>query len=202
LNKYAKANDVIEVRAGELDKLSSIKTGTPLLIYGKNDNQVESFSLAKKYGIMIIGYNLEDSKITREELIEKEKAAYTLAKENGLFYVFCPLAIHAEKYGADLAKNADAVVIQLRNYQLMEDFADKVKEMAANTRSINPNVEVWVQLDVNPRAPGNSNKHQSLNSEKMLQQIKLIENDVDLIAIYYPPKDALVVSEVFTLLRK
>lgn len=202
LNQYAKPDDVIEIRAREIDKLSLITTGTPLLIYGKNDNQIESFNLAKKYGVKIIGHNLEDSKISREELVEKEKEAYELAKKNGLTYVFAPLAIHAEKYGADLAKNADAVVIQLRNYQLQENFAEKVKQMAANIKDSNPSTEVWVQLDVNPRVPGNPNKRQSLQSEEMLQQVKLIENEVDLISIYYSPNDSSVARETFIKLRQ
>lgn len=173
-----------------------------MLIYGKNNDQTESFNLAKKYGIQIIGYNLEDSAITREDLVKKEIEAYTLAKQNGLFYAFAPLAIHAEKYGADLAKNADAVAIQLRNYQLQTDFQKKVREMVANIKNSNPKVEVWVQLDVNPRIPGNQNQRKSLSSEEMLQEIKLIENDVDLIDIYYPPNDASVVNEIFTELRR
>jgi len=202
LNKYAKSDDIIEIRAREIEKLDLIKKGAPMLIYGKNDNQTESFNLAKKYGVEIIGYNLEDSKITKDELIEKEKENYTLAKNEGFFYAFAPLAIHAEKYGADLAKNADAVVIQLRNYQLMDNFADKVKDMTDNIKNSNPDVEVWVQLDVNPRIPGNNKERQSLNIQELLNQIELIQNYVDLISLYYPPNDSTVIIEVFRQLRQ
>src|SRR4030065_2386746 len=132
LNKYANADDIIEVRAREVNKLNSIKIGKPLLIYGKNDDQQESFKTAILNNIKIIGYNLEDARISKDELVNKEKEAYEVAKENGLFYVFAPLAIHAEKYGAELGQNADAVVIQLRNYQLMDNFSEKVKEMSEN----------------------------------------------------------------------
>ncbi|OGM08735.1 hypothetical protein A2W13_00875 [Candidatus Woesebacteria bacterium RBG_16_36_11] len=202
LNKYAKLDDVIEVRAGEIDKLNSVQNGSPLLIYGKNDDQTKAFSLAKEYGIKMIGYNLEDAQMTSDELVEKEKAAYTIAKENGLFFIFAPLAIHAEKYGADLAKNADAIAIQLRNYQLMENFTDKVKDIATNIRSSNPDIEIWVQLDVNARVQGNQNTRQSLSRQEIIEEINQIQDYVDLISIYYPRNDASVAQEVFAELRK
>lgn len=202
LNKYAKPNDVIEVRAGEIEKLNSIQNGIPLLIYGKNDDQSKVYSLIKPYEIKMIGYNLENAQMTLEELVEKEKAAFMLAKENDLFFIFAPLAIHAEKYGAELAKNADAIAIQLRNYQLMENFADKVKEMSLNIRSSNPDIEVWVQLDVNARIGRDPNMRQSLSSQEILDQINQIKEYVDLISIFYPPNDSSVVQEVFTELRK
>lgn len=202
LNRYIAKNDIFEIRARHLDKLNLIKSGTPAFIYGKNDNQTDSFELAKKYGIKIIIYNLEDLKISYEELIEKEKLANELSKTHNLFYVFAPLAIHAEKYGADLAKNADAIAIQLRNYQLMDNFAQRVSEMSEEIRHSNPKVEVWVQLDVNPYISVGSSKRRSLSSGEILNEIKSIENYVDLISIYYPPDNISVVSEIFAELRK
>src|SRR4030066_703214 len=149
----------------------------------------------------MIGYNLEDAQMTSDELVEKEKAAYTIAKENGLFFIFAPLAIHAEKYGADLAKNADAIAIQLRNYQLMENFTDKVKDIATNIRSSNPDIEVWVQLDVNARVQGKQDIRQSLSSQEIIDQINQIKNYVALISINYLRNDASVAQEVFAELR-
>lgn len=150
----------------------------------------------------MIGYNLEDAHMTLDELVEKEKAAYALAKENDLFFVFAPLAIHVEKYGADLAKNADAIAIQLRNYQLGENFSDKVKDISSNIRSSNPDIEIWVQLDVNVRVAGKQNIRQGLSGQEIIDQINQIKDYVDLISIYYPRNDASVVREVFVELRK
>lgn len=202
LDKYAKPDDVIEVRSGDIGKLDPIQNGSPLLIYGKNDNQSEMYSLAKEKGLKMIGYNLEGVQMTLDELVQKEKAAYMLAKENDLFFVFAPLAVHAEKYGADLAKNADAIAVQLRNYQLEENFADKVKDISSNIRSSNPDIEVWVQLDVNPRVQRKQNMRQSLSSQEIIDQINQIRDYVDLISIYYPRDDASVAQKVFIELRK
>ncbi len=72
-NRYADSDDIIQFRRKNIDLLDSVKTGNPILIFGRGDNPTEIIELAKQKGIKTIGYNLEDVKLTKEELIEQEK---------------------------------------------------------------------------------------------------------------------------------
>jgi hypothetical protein len=202
LNKYARPTDIIEVRKIHLPNLASMQAGTILYMYGKNDDQTEAFQLAKEHNIKIIAFNLEDAAMTKEELVAKETQAYELAKAENLTYGFAPLAIHCLRYGSDLAQHADIIAIQLRNWQLMSNFSDEVRAITSKMRAANPNIEIWGQLDVNPRIPGTSDQRQSIDSDEIIREINLIKDDIDVMDIYYPPKDATVAGEVFIKLRQ
>lgn len=202
INTYSTSSDVVEIRQGSLEKLDEIKKAQPLLIYNEKENTEEIIVLAKSYGVGMIGFNLEDAKMSCEQLAQKEKEAYTLAKENGLFFVFAPIALHVEKCGFELAKNADAIAIQLRNYQLRDNFEELVTEIIDNIKQSNPNIKIWIQLDVNPRDPNNPEVRKGISSEEVLREIEVLEEYVDLVSIFYPTNDISVVKEVYTDLRK
>jgi len=93
-------------------------------------------------------------------------------------------------------KDQKVIRIELR------DKGKVISEMSEEIRHSNPKVEVWVQLDVNPYISVGSSKRRSLSSDEILNEIKSIENYVDLISIYYPPDNISVVSEIFAELRK
>ena len=115
ISKYFQPDDIIDVRSTDLGSLTTTLPGKPMLIYGKNDSESEALQQASQYHLTMIGYNLEQASLSQEELVEKESAAYAKAKAAGLFFIFAPLAIHVEKYGAVLSPHADAFVLQARN---------------------------------------------------------------------------------------
>ena len=84
----------------------------------------------------------------------------------------------------------------------MENFPEKVEELVSGIKKSNPEVKVWVQLDINPRVPESKKDHQSLSSEEIVKQISEINEFVDLVALYYPPGQSQVVQQVITKLRK
>jgi hypothetical protein len=204
-NKYADSEDIIGVRPEKIDILNSFKTGKPMLVFGKRDDPEEMIDLAKQKGIKTIGYNYENSRITKEELLEQQIKVYQLTKENGLKYVFGPLAIHVVRYGAELAENTDAIMIQLRNFQLQDDFEKEVESLITEMKRVNPEIEIWVQIDVTPNLPKDSEKAQPTQvkqtTEELLRQIEAIEDQVDVVSIWYDRDELEVTEEIFKEMR-
>ena len=84
----------------------------------------------------------------------------------------------------------------------MPDFATKVKGIVAALKQSNPSVEVWIQLDVNPRIPDTQGQKKSITADEMIREINLISDQVEVIDIFYPRNDLSVVEAVITRLRQ
>lgn len=199
-NRYANSDDVIQVRPKGIGNLSLVQTGIPILIFDKHDDLTKIIELAKENGIEVIGYNLEDVKLSKEQLLKQEKEVYKLAKENGLKYIFAPLARHVVDWGADLAKNADGIAIQLRNFQLQKDFEERVEKLIAEMRASNPEIEIRAQLDTVPNVPEDPRQRRQLSVKELLKQVRVVENKVDVLS-FFSRDEVLIIEEVFKELR-
>jgi hypothetical protein len=149
---------------------------------------------AKSSGVTILGYDLEEA-IPKEELISREEEMQTAAGKNELLYVFGPTLLKLENFYDDFARHADAILLQSQHYQTNQEYEDQVEGLIEKIKSSNPDVQVWVQVSVNPRA------NRNITADEVIDEIQLIADRADLIWIYYVPKSAPTMEEIFKKLR-
>jgi len=192
-NSFLTENDRVEVRSKNIEFLNEINNGVPVLLFGKKDDPEEIIKLAKKLGIKKVGYNLEKLSLSKQQLLDKQKEVYLLAQKNNLEYSFGPMAIHILKYNKepDLAVNSDGVMIQLRNFQLQQDFPKQVKQIVENLKKANPDMEIQVQIDISPNDPS-TRKAVLLSKDVLIKQIEMLKNEVeiDLVSFWVTPNDS------------
>ena len=198
-NRYAREHDAVFARPPNMDLLNDVKIGQKTLLFAPRDEpltDVETvISKAKAIGATILGYNVETVLIP-EEIVRKEMELQQYAAENDLLYAFGPLLVKLERHYDDFARYADVIVLQSQRYQTTEEYEERVEELIEKIKSVNPEVKVWVQVSVNPP------KKRHVTPDEVISDIQLIADKADLIVIYYAPKTAPVMEEVFKRLRQ
>lgn len=198
-NKYAREQDVIAARPPFMYLLDEVERGQKKLVFAPRDEPLTDIqsiiSEAKSLGVTIIGYNLEMA-VPRDDLIRREAEMQVVASRNDVLYVFGPTLLKLEKFYDDFARHADVILLQSQHYQTTEEYEERVEDLIEKIRFTNPEVQVWVQVSVNP--PTN----RQITPEEVISDIQLITDRADLIWIYYVPKTASVMEEVFKRLRR
>jgi hypothetical protein len=120
----------------------------------------------------------------------------TAAGENELRYGFGPTLGRLLQFYGDFSRHADFIVLQSQRWQLTADYEEQVEDLIAKIRSVNPEVEVWVQVAVNPP------EKRDATADEVVSDIRRIADQADAIAIYYPPKKAPILEEVLKRLRQ
>lgn len=201
-NRYARDSDYAGAGFSRIDLLDAVEIGEKLLVFGelRVEDPREMVSLAQERGIGIMVYCLEMA-LPKEELVDREKAVYELAKGNGLLFAFSPTVVDLEKYYADFAQYTDVVILQSQRYQLQEDYEEVVEGLIGRIKSVNPDVKVWVRISVRPPDP-KTRQRVDLSADQVIDHIRLIEDKADAASILYLPRDPSVMKEVFRRLRE
>jgi hypothetical protein len=198
-NKYSTEQDVIAVRPPFLDLLKDVERGQKKVVFAPRDEPLTDVQSvveeAKSLGVTILGYNLEQA-LPKEELVGKEIEMQTVAASNDVGYVFGPTLLKLERFYDDFARYSDVILLQSQHYQTKAEYEEKVEGLIEKIRLSNPGVQVWVQLSVNPPA------NRQISADEVISDMLLIADKADLIWIYYVPKTAHVMEEVFMKLRK
>ena len=196
LNSRLKSHDIIAVRPHLIAYLNMVETGRKTLVFGNfyYENASQIIKDAKSLGAVIIGFNLEGP-FTKEEMLNKEKAVYQIVKAYNLTYMFGPTVNQLQKNYKDYVKYTDIIIIQSQRFQLEENYRAIIEEIASNIRKANPNVEVWVQVSVNP--PMN----RYITAEEVVRNILDIADFVDGVWIFYTAQRWNVAKEVISVLR-
>ena len=197
-NRYAREQDVVAARPPDLYLLEKVERGRKNLVFAPRDEpltDVQSvISEAKSLGVTILGYDLEEA-APKEDLISKEEEMQANADENEMLYVFGPTLLKLERFYDDFARHADIILLQSQHYQTTDAYEDKVEGLIEKIRTSNPDVQIWVQVSVNPRAD------RRISPDEVVREIALIADQADLIWIYYVPKSAPAMEEVLKRLR-
>jgi hypothetical protein len=198
-NKYADEQDVIAVRPPFMHLLADVELGRKKLVFAPRDEPLTdveaTVSEAMALGITVLGYNLEQA-LPKEDLVRKEVELHSIAAENDLLYVFGPTLLKLERFYDDFARHADVILLQSQRYQTTTEYEERVEGLIEKLRSANPEVQVWVQVSVNPPA----NRH--ITPAEVISDIKLIADSADLIWIYFVPRTAPTMEEVIRRLRQ
>ncbi len=200
-NQYADPQDSVEVKPKNIDQLSLVQTENKVLIFNQHQDPEQMIKLALQHQIPYIGYNLEDVKLSKDQLINQQKQIFELAKQNNLKYIFVPLARHMIEYGPDLAPHADALLLQLRNLQLTPDFQETVNQALLAIKKANPNLEIWAQIDTAPHQPKTSPKDPTTKvpqtSQALIEQINQIKDNLDVLTFWYGPDKLNIIKDIF-----
>ncbi len=196
LNERMKNKDILSVKPPLIDILDEIIVGRKTLVFGANYYpEVETLiEDASQRDVEIIGYNLEGH-YTLEEMIEQEKIVYNLTKQHNLLFMFGPTLTNLVKHYKEFIEWTDIILIQAQHLQTMEDFREKLEGIINNISTVNPNVDIWVQLSINP--PENRN----LTAEEFLEDMNEIKDIVDGIWIFYTNSRWPVVREILEEVR-
>jgi hypothetical protein len=198
-NSYARDQDVIAARPPFMDLLDKVEIGQKMLIFAPRDEPLTNVEAviaeAKARGFTILGYNLEQALLI-EELVNKETEMQRLASKDDLLYAFGPTLLKLERHYDDLANYADIIVLQSQRYQTTEEYEKRVEELIGRIKAANPEAKVWVQVSVNPP------EKRHVTPDKVISDIQLIADKADLVWIYYGPRTAALMEEVFKRLRQ
>jgi len=191
LNERMQDGDILAVRPHLMNLLDNVKVGIRTLVFSADYySEVESLiedAVDRKVGI--IGYNLEGA-YTLEEMIEQEKTVYNLTKQYDILFMFGPTLTKLIKYYKEFVKYTDIILIQAQHLQTMEDLRGKLEEIIHNISTINPDVDIWVQLSVNPP------DGRDLTAEEFLEDMNEIEDLIDGIWIFYVNSKWPIVKDV------
>jgi hypothetical protein len=198
-NRYAREQDVIAARTPFLDLLGDVEIGHKMVLLAPRDEEGTDIpsviAEAKTKGVTMLGYNLETA-LPKEDLVSKEKEMQSVAGAHGLQYAFAPTLLKLTKHYDDFVRHADIIVLQSQRFQTRGDYEERVEELIAKIRSANPEVKVWVQVSVNPP------EKRSVTPDEVIDNIQRIADQADLIWIFFAPKRASVMEEVFKRLRQ
>lgn len=198
-NRYAREQDVIAARTPFLDLLGDVEIGQKMVFLAPGDEAGtdirSTIAEAKTKGVTMLGYNLETA-LPEEDLVYKEKEMQRVARAHGLVYAFAPTLLKLTKYYDDFVRYADIVILQSQRFQTKKGYEERVEELITAIRSANPRVKVWVQVSVNPP----EDRH--VTPDEVVSDIQRIADQADLIWIYFTPKRASVMEEVFKRLRQ
>ncbi len=198
-NRYAGEQDVILARPPLMHLLNDVEIGKKKLLFAPRDEPLTDvgtiISEAKAIGITMLGYNLEKA-LPKEDLISKEREMQRIAGENDLLFAFGPTLLKLERYYDDFARYADVIILQSQRYQTTEEYEERVEGLIERIRADNPEVKVWVQVSVNPP------EKRDVTPDEVLSDIPLVADKADLILIFFRPKTAPVMEEVFKRLRQ
>ncbi len=179
--------------------LNDVEIGKKKLLFAPRDEPLTDvgtiISEAKAIGITMLGYNLEKA-LPKEDLISKEREMQRIAGENDLLFAFGPTLLKLERYYDDFARYADVIILQSQRYQTTEEYEERVEGLIERIRADNPEVKVWVQVSVNPP------EKRDVTPDEVLSDIPLVADKADLILIFFRPKTASVMEEVFKRLRQ
>lgn len=200
LNARLLPNDVVlKVTNGnlkDLQPLVKIRNARKMIGFSKNYRGDPSKILAeaKAKGIQLVGYDLEGS-LSVSEKVNRERQMYQAAKRQGLFFMFSPGHRDLEKNYHSYAPYAHAFLFGSQGYQHLPNYAQIVADKVAQFKQANPNLQVWVQVSVNP--PGDRER----TAEEVLADINAIAGVADGIFIYYEPERWQVVQAILDQIR-
>lgn len=198
-NRYAREQDVIAARLPFMDLLNDVEIGQKMLVLGPRDEEATDISSviaeAKAKGVTMLGYNLETA-LPKEELTSKEKEMQATASEDGLLYAFAPTLRKLSNHYDDFARHADIIVLQSQRFQTTKEYEERVEELIGRIRSASPETQVWVQVSVNPP------EKRDVTPDEVIGDIQCVADQADLIWIFFAPKRASVMEEVFERLRR
>lgn len=197
-NRYAREEDVISARPPFMHLLEDVEVGRKMLNFNPRDEPLTDVDTimaeARAMGVTILGYNLETA-LAEDQLVGKEREMQARAEENDLLYAFGPLIVKLMKNYDRFAPYADVLVLQSQRFQMTVEYESTVEDLIAEIKSINPDVEVWVLVSVNPP------EQRHVTADEVIGDIRLVADKADLIWIYFGPRTAPVMEEVFKGLR-
>ncbi len=196
LAKHLRSSDYVAVRLNNIDALDGISGTNRSLVLTAQDvsNMSEVITLARDKGITMIGYNLE-GQLSKSELVAGEIGVYDQVKAAGIPFMFGPTVTNLLSYYNDFAKNANAIMIQSQRMQGKDNYADTVKQLIANIKTVNPDIHVWVQISVVP--PNDP----SISTETVLNEIASIADSVDGLFLFFPTGRWDKAQEIIVALR-
>ena len=196
LEEHLRSDDYVVVHIRNLKSIDRVPGKRRLLILTPEDvkNMQQTLALAESNQIDMISYNLE-GQLTVEELVAGESSVYEQVSAAGFPFMFGPTLNHLVRYYADLALNADALIIQSQRMQTQDDYGENVKELIANIKAVNPDIEVWVQISIVPPPD------REVPVETVLQEIASIADSVDGLFLFYTIERWDEVKEIVTALR-
>lgn len=188
--------DIIGVGPSQMDLLEGIEARkTLLLLTAKDyDNAAAYIAEAKAKGVEFIGYNLE-TPYSVEKMVTLQKIVYDITKHHGLTYVFEPSLLNLERHYRHFVPNTDIILLQAQHYQTRENYTEQVAALISKMKRVDPDIEVWVQLSVNPP------EKMDISAEEVADDIEDISDIAGCVWIFYyePRWDA--VQEVVAILR-
>jgi hypothetical protein len=197
-NQYAREDDVISARPPFMDLLKDVEVGRKMLNFNPRDEPITDagsiIAEAKAMGVTILGYNLEAA-LSEEELVSKEREMQSQAQADALSYAFGPLIVKLMKHCDEFARHADILVLQSQRFQTTDEYEATVEGLIDRIRSANPDVEVWVQVSVNPP------DRRRIEADEVIGDIHRVADKADLIWIYFGPRTVPLMEEVFQGLR-
>lgn len=196
LAEHLRSDDYVVVHIKNLKSLDSVPGKKRLLILTPEDvqNMSNTLALAESNHIDMLSFNLE-GQLTQEQLVAGESAVYEQVKAASFPFMFGPMVTHLVRYYEDFAKHADAIIIQSQRMQVNDNYAKNVKDLIANIKGANPDIQVWVQISVVPPPDRN------VPVETVLQEIASIADSVDGLFLYYTVERWDAVKEIILALR-
>lgn len=196
LAQHLRSDDYVVVHTRNVKALDRVPDKKRMLILTPEDvkNMSDTLALADSNDITLISYNLE-GQLTREELVDGERTVYDQINAAGFPFMFGPMVTHLMRYYADFANNADAIIIQSQRMQVSDDYGERVKELIANLKAANPDIQVWVQISIVPPPDRN------VPIETVLKEIASIADSVDGLFLFYTVERWDAVKEIISVLR-
>jgi len=191
-NQYSQPQDTIAVGIKEVGLLKNAKTQNKSLIYGGEISTDEAIAAAKANNIQVIFFNKEKTR-SAEELAQAEKEAYGKVKAAGLTFGFAPTGRMLAAYYQSFVYDADIIGYQTQSIQTEPNYDQTVKDLIGKMKALNPKIEVWAQVSVNP--PGD----RTITADKVITNINSLAGVVDQIKIFFnqQPDRVAVMEEVF-----
>jgi hypothetical protein len=196
LQQHLRSDDYVVVHVRNVKSLDRVSGTKRLLILTPEDvkNMQRTLALAESQDIDMISYNLE-GQLTVEDLVAGSSSVYEQVKDAGIPFMFGPTLNHLARYYADLAPHADAIIIQSQRMQTSDDYGENVKELIANLKAANPDLEVWVQISIVPPPD------REVPVETVLKEIESIADSVDGLFLFYTMDRWDEVKEIITAVR-
>ncbi|OPZ93475.1 MAG: hypothetical protein BWY73_00297 [candidate division TA06 bacterium ADurb.Bin417] len=215
LNPLLRPTDIVAVRPENLALLDGVTVGRKLLLIGpkhektpevrwqamKDDEMAALLAQARRHGVTMLGYNLENS-FHAEKLVERERQVAGLARAAGLVYVFGPLMGRLMETGGEaVAGGADVVVVQTQALQKSSGFeVQKVLDVVRRLRKANPDVKVHVQIMLRYRQDRENGP--LIPVDKVIEHIGLIAGEAEAVWLFSGPQTTSRFREVFSKLRQ
>lgn len=195
-NLYALPQDTISAGIKTVDLLKEAKTKNKSLIYGGEITTEEAIAAAKTNGISLIFLNQEHTR-SAEDLAKKEKEAYTKIKAAGLKFGFVPTGRMLAANYQSFVYEADIIGYQTQSIQTEANYEQTVSDLIAKMKALNPRLEIWVQVSVNP--PGD----RTISADKVINSIRSLSGTTNNIKIFFNQESDryAVMQEVFKTTR-
>lgn len=194
-NQIARSQDVASFPTSAIHLLPQVTVGQKMVGFASwADAERELETLVDRIDIAM--YNPEHWEYTpaseQQNLVATVQQAAGFAHVRGFRFMFAPDRRFAEAHLGEAAPYVDMVLLQ--GQRIQDDpqaFASWVLEMADTARTVNPEIQVYVQVGATRGT-----------ASEMFAAIQVVSNDIDGIAIWSVPRTLNILQEFVALLRE